>query len=133
MERGGIMQVVFFDGVCVLCNHFVQFLLRWDTKQTLYFSPLQGQTILKTAAASFANENTMVFCKEDKVYIRSDAAIQSIASLGGVWKGVKVLLLIPKCIRDAIYQYIAAHRYGWFGKNKSCFAPTEKQKQYFLE
>jgi len=126
------MQIVFFDGVCVLCNHFARFLIKQDTQHKLYFSPLQGKTITRTPAASFAQENSLVFCTESKVYLRSDAAILSIAALGGGWKLMKLFLLIPRCIRDVIYRFIATHRYKWFGKQDYCSIDSGLAKEYFL-
>ena len=132
---GGIsdMKIVFFDGVCVLCDHFIQFLLKHDKKRQLYFSPIQGKTIYKTIAASFMGENTVVFFDGEKAYIYSTAALKSIAALGGVWKIVQVLLLIPKWIRDPIYRYIAKHRYKWFGKKEQCFIQSHDLQSRFLE
>ena len=127
------MQIVFFDGVCVLCNHFARFLIKQDRNHKLYFSTLQGKTIAKTAAASFSQENSLVFCTENKVYLRSDAAILSIAALGSGWKLVKVFLLIPRCIRDLIYRFIATHRYKWFGKQEHCSIAVGLSKEYFLD
>jgi predicted DCC family thiol-disulfide oxidoreductase YuxK len=127
------MQIVFFDGVCVLCSRFVQFLLRHDAKHVLHFSSLQGDAIKKTKAVSFVKENTIILCKENEVYIRSKAAIECIAALGGIWKVVRVFLLIPGFIRDPLYNVIATHRYRFFGKNPSCFIPKQEQKKHFLE
>lgn len=127
------MEIVFFDGVCGLCNHFVNFLIQHDKKRRLLFSPLQGLAIQKTKAAPFINEQTLVFIKEGHVFTRSKAAIESIASLGGLWKLSKLLLIVPRFIRDGVYYWIAKHRYQWFGKKAACRMPTPEEKTYFLE
>ena len=127
------MDVIFFDGICGLCNHFVDFLLRHDTKKKLKFSPLQGLFIQKTAAASLSSAGTLVFLKGEKILIKSTAAIESIASLGRFWVLAKVLLIVPRCIRDIIYDWVARHRYGWFGKMSACRIPKTEEKKYFLE
>ncbi|MBS0627937.1 MAG: DUF393 domain-containing protein [Verrucomicrobia bacterium] len=127
------MEIVFFDGVCGLCNHFVNFLLRYDKKRKLVFSPLQGKTIQKTKAAPLANEQTIVFLKGDLLFVKSKAAIETIAALGGVFKLTKILLIIPRFIRDFVYSQIAKRRYRWFGKIDGCRVPKFEEKPYFLE
>ncbi len=127
------MDVVFFDGVCGLCNRFVDFLLRHDTKKKLKFSPLQGVFIQKSPAAFLASEETVVFLKGDQVFIKSKAAIECVASLGGFWVMVKVFLLVPRVIRDLMYDWIARHRYGWFGKVDACRILKVEETKYFLE
>ncbi|MES2200517.1 MAG: DCC1-like thiol-disulfide oxidoreductase family protein [Chlamydiota bacterium] len=127
------MKIVFFDGVCGLCNRFVDFLLRHDKKKRLMFSPLQGVAIQKTKAASFANEQTLVFFKNDLIFVRSRAALEAIATLGGIWRLSKIFLIVPRAIRDGIYILIAKHRYQWFGKKDACRVPTPNEKSRFLE
>lgn len=127
------MDIVFFDGVCGLCNQFVSFLIRYDKKRRLVFSPLQGMTIQKTKAASFANEQTIVFLKGDLMFVKSKAAIEAVATLGGIWTLCKVFLFVPRFIRDFIYSWIARHRYQWFGKKEACRIPTLEEKPHFLE
>lgn len=127
------MDIVFFDGLCSLCNGFVDFLIRHDKRRKLFFSPLQGKTIRKTKAAPLAGEQTIIFLKGDEIFARSKAAIECIASLGGGWVLVKVFLVIPVFIRDGVYRFIAKNRYEWFGKKDSCRILKEEEKPYFLE
>lgn len=127
------MDIVFFDGVCGLCDHFVDFIIRHDRKRKLFFSPLQGKTIQKTKAAGLANEQTIIFLKGDDMFTKSKAAIEIVASLGGVWMISKIFLLVPGFIRDFIYSFIAKHRYQCFGKKNSCRVPAPEEKSYFLE
>jgi predicted DCC family thiol-disulfide oxidoreductase YuxK len=127
------MKIVFFDGVCGLCNHFVDFIIKYDREKKLYFSPLQGGFIKKTQAGPFSNQETIVFLKENQVYIKSRAIIEIIASLGTFWVFFKIFLLIPPFIRDFFYHVIAKNRYSLFGKNTQCRMPTEKEKNQFLE
>jgi predicted DCC family thiol-disulfide oxidoreductase YuxK len=118
---------------CGLCNHFVEFLLPRNKHKKLFFSPLQGKFINKTPAAAYSNQETIVFLKDEIVFIKSRAAIEILASLGGFWICVKAFLLIPPFIRDFVYDYIAKHRYGWFGKNEHCRIPTNHEKKQFLD
>ena len=127
------MEIVFFDGVCGLCNHFVNFLIRYDKKKKFFFSPLDGITIQKTKAASFASEQTMVFLKGNRMFTKSRGALEAIAALGGFFSVAKVFLLVPPFIRDFIYSQVAKHRYQWFGKKEECRIPTSEEKPNFLE
>lgn len=126
-------RVVFFDGMCALCNGFVDFLLRHDKKHRLLFSPLQGSFIQGTVANRFSQENTLVFLQKEQVFMRSSAVLRSVAALGGLWKGVLIFLVIPRRVRDAVYSLIARNRYRWFGKRESCRLPTFEEKRFFLE
>jgi predicted DCC family thiol-disulfide oxidoreductase YuxK len=127
------MDLVFFDGVCGLCDRFVSFLLRHDKKKRLFFAPLQGTTFAKTKAFSLVKEPSLVFIKGQTVFVRSKAVIESLASLGGGWVFVRVFLCVPSCLRDIVYRWIAKHRYQWFGKKDQCRVPTEQEQQQFLE
>ncbi len=127
------MDIVFFDGVCGLCNAFVDFLLRHDRGKVLFFSPLQGRTIRNTKAVAYIGEATLVFIKGDKVFIRSKAAIESVAAMGGAWVLCKGLLIIPGFIRDAVYKTIAKYRYKLFGKKDTCRVPVLEEQSRFLE
>ena len=128
-----IQSVVFFDGVCGLCNRFIDFLVRYDTHHRLLFSSLQGIYIHKTRAGVFFKEDSIVFLQGDKVFVKSRAIIESVAALGGVWKISKCLLLIPRWPRDKVYDIVARHRYGWFGKNEACRIPKREEQPFFLE
>jgi len=127
------MDIVFFDGVCGLCNGFVDFLSRFDKHKKLRYSPLQGTYIQTTKAAPFVTEGTLIFMQGDKIYLGSAAVIRSIADLGGFWKAFIVLLIFPPFIGNFFYRLIAKHRYVWFGKKETCRVPTESEKPYFLD
>ena len=127
------MNIIFFDGFCGLCNRFIDFLLRFDQKKRLFYSPLQGKTIQKTEACLLKDKGTLVFLYEGKIVIKSTAVLKAIACLGFYWKVILLFLLVPRCIRDKIYDCIASHRYQWFGMKKTCRVPTEEEKSRFLE
>lgn len=126
-------NIVFFDGVCGLCNAFIDFLLKEDKEDVLLFSPLQGETAqqyIKGIDAS--NLTTVVFYTEDKAYTKSDAVIEIFKSIGGIWRLVVVFKVIPKPLRDAAYGFVAAHRIQWFGQKESCRMPTSKERGKLL-
>lgn len=127
--------VLFFDGVCNLCNGFIDFLVRRDRKRQLRFAPLQGR------AASFAlpahdaqaDFDSVILVDGGLIYTRSTAALRSIAKLGGVWSGAKALLWIPTPIRDGVYRLIAKNRYRWFGRKDTCRLPSKEERALFLD
>lgn len=127
------MKIVFFDGDCNLCNFFVDFLIRHDTKRQLKFASLQGETARQTIP-QYATPpySSVVFYDGKTTQIESAAALEALAELGSGWKTVLAFKAIPAFIRDAIYHYTAENRYKWFGKKETCRIPTPEEKDYFL-
>ena len=128
--------VVFFDGVCTLCNRFVDFLIRHDNGNTLYFASLQSvQGDIERARMGENNidPESIVLRHRGKSYVRSGAAIRTIALLGGMWRLHRVLLIIPSPIRDVVYRVIARYRYRWFGRRDTCRVPAPAERSRFLE
>jgi len=126
--------VLYFDGVCGLCNRFVDWLIRHDREGRLRYAPLQG----RTAAASLPAEDvdglpTVLLARNGRVSRRSTAAIGAVAMLGGPWRAVSVLKAVPRPLRDAVYDGIARRRYGWFGRREACRLPTEAERHLFLD
>lgn len=129
-------QVVLFDGVCNLCNASVQTLIKLDKKGVLKFASLQsdfGQKVLGDNNLDQQNFNTFLYYKNQKLYSKSTAAIYVFSELGIALQGVKILLLVPKFIRDGIYNYVSKNRYKWFGRKESCWLPTPELKERFIE
>ena len=126
-------SVVFFDGVCGLCNRFVDFLIRRNAKGRLLFSPLQGRTAKELLASEAATGlDTVVFLHRNKTYVKSSAALRILAQLGGFWRVAGILLAVPGFLRDIVYDFIARNRYRWFGKKESCRLPSPEERNWFL-
>lgn len=128
--------IVFFDGVCNLCNRSVQFIIKRDRKKKFLFASLQGQKgqeILKRFHLPADDFNSFILFENDKIYTRSTAALRMLKLLGGGWKLLYVFILVPKFIRDAVYNRIAKNRYKWFGKREECMIPTPELKNRFLD
>lgn len=123
--------LVFFDGVCGLCNGFVDFLVRHDRARRLRYAPLQGAT-----AAHFErlprHLDSVVVVQGHRVLVKSDAALTVLARLGGVWRLSAAARVIPRFVRDAVYDLIARHRYGWFGQRGACRVPAPHEARWFL-
>ena len=127
-------SVLFFDGVCNLCNRTVDFLIRRDKKHALRFAPLQGTSAQELLDSSkFEALPSVVLLDKSGVYQRSSAVLRAVAKLGGLWPLMKVFLIVPRPIRDAVYNWIAKNRYKWFGKRDSCRLPTTEERAMFLD
>ncbi len=127
--------VVFFDGVCAMCNGLVNFLLKADRQQRLLFAPLQGPTAqqLLPPLSDKSAEWSMLYVDADGVRDKSDAALAVGRQLGGIWSLLSMLArLVPRFIRDAVYRFIARNRYSWFGKKDACRIPTPEERERFL-
>lgn len=127
--------VLLFDGVCNLCNGFVQFVILRDPHATFRFAALQseaGQQLLQKAKLSATSLNTVVLYEQNQFYTHSDVALRIATHLGGWWRIFTIFKIIPKSVRDHIYNWIARNRYRWFGKQASCMVPTPALKARFL-
>jgi predicted DCC family thiol-disulfide oxidoreductase YuxK len=131
---------ILFDGVCNLCNGFVQFVIRHDTAGRFRFAALQsaaGQALLAAAgrpelAATAADPDSVLVVEEGRVYTHSTAVLRIAGHLGGAWHAAAVGWLLPRAWRDALYRYVARHRYRWFGRQESCLLPTPALRARFL-
>lgn len=123
--------VVFYDGVCGLCNRSVQSILKKDKKNTFLFSPLQS-TFAKEKLGESYTVSTIILYHQHQIYLRSDAIIKIATILGGIYKIAVIGYLIPKLWRDAWYNYIANRRYKWFGKYDTCKLPNQNEAQRFI-
>ena len=128
--------ILLFDGVCNLCNGAVQTVIRWDKSSHFRLASLQsatGQTLLKKFNLPTNELNTVVLIDKNTVYLRSDAPLEVMRQLGGGWQFFYVFKIIPRFIRDAVYNWIAKNRYRWFGKEEACMIPTPEVRQRFLD
>jgi predicted DCC family thiol-disulfide oxidoreductase YuxK len=133
-DPGAGQPIVFFDGVCGLCNRLVDVLLRADRGARLRFAPLQGETAraLLPPRPADAAEWSIVYLDERGLHERTDAVLRLGRRLGGVWRLVTVLRLMPPPIRDGLYRVIARNRYQWFGRRGACRIPSADERRRFL-
>ena len=127
-------KLLLFDGVCNLCNSLVLFIIKRDPKSQFKFAALQSacaQTFLKKFGLESANLNSIVYIKDEKYFLKSSAILYTLRDLGGVWKFFFILIVIPKFIRDFLYNLIAKSRYRIFGKKESCMIPNPKISERF--
>ena len=128
--------IIFFDGVCNLCNGFIAFLMRRSrlNAETRPFSiaSLQGETAKASLPQMQSMESIIWLEPEGKVLKRSDAFLAIMQSLGGIWTLFGVLRIVPRAWRDMVYDRVAKNRYSWFGKKDYCRLPTPEEKTFFL-
>lgn len=127
--------IILFDGICNLCNGAVQFIIRHDPEGYYSFAALQSdfaKNLLEKLSYKGAYNSSIIFVDGDKVYTQSTAVLKISRQLSGGWKLARILLIIPRFIRDGVYHFIARNRYRWFGKRESCMLPTPELQQRFL-
>lgn len=126
-------KIVFFDGVCNLCNSSVDFIVRNDKNHSLKIASLQGETAKKLLSKDqIKNLDSLVFWSEGEVYERSTGALKIASFLKFPWNLLSLFLVLPSFFRDFFYKLIAKNRYKLFGKKKSCRLPTPSEKAVFL-
>ena len=129
-------SIVLFDGVCNLCNGAVQFIITRDRKRRYRYASLQsesGQALMREAGLPLEAIDTVILLEGGKTYARSDAALRLARGLGGLWPLFGIFYIVPKPLRDAVYNWVARNRYKWFGKRESCMVPTPELKSLFLD
>lgn len=114
-------NIIYFDGICGLCNSFVKLLLKVDSD--LKFATLQGKTgqkLLNKMNFSNSDFDTVIFQKNDQIYTKSTAVFEIFKTIGGFWKILLIFSFLPISITDKLYRYIALKRFKIFGKLDQC-------------
>ena len=127
--------VILFDGVCNLCSGSVQFVIKRDRAARFKFAALQSSTaseLLKDFKIPFEELSTIILVKGNQYWAKSDAALEIAKGLNGLWPLLYIFKLVPKVLRNSIYDWIARNRYKWFGKKDECWIPTPELRQRFL-
>ena len=128
--------VLLFDGVCNFCNASVVRMIRRDTEGRLRFASLQSDAAKRLLADAGVPEtyfDSVVLIDDDGVHTHSDAAVRIARILGFPWSLAITLRVLPRSARDALYRFVARHRYRWFGKRETCMIPTPEQASRFLD
>jgi|ERR1700722_10929292 predicted DCC family thiol-disulfide oxidoreductase YuxK len=134
--------ILLYDGVCGLCNWFVQFILRRDREKVFRFTWLQGARagrILQGHGISSGELDTVYVVMncdrpEERLLARSDAVMFVLKELGGRWRLAEFFLrLLPRFLRDAAYNAVARQRYRLFGRSEICRVPSDQDRSRFLD
>jgi predicted DCC family thiol-disulfide oxidoreductase YuxK len=126
------MNVILFDGVCNLCNGFVNFIIDQDKKGVFKFASLQSSCAEKLLNEDFQELNTVILFDGTHFYKKSDAVFQIAKQLPN-FKWVAVFRFLPKFISDGLYDLVAKNRYRFFGKRETCRIPTKDLQSRFLD
>lgn len=132
--------VLLFDGTCNFCNGAVGFVLDHERAPELSFAALQsdaGRALLEAAAGeararAIIEADTVVLVEDGRVYTNSDAALRVARRLREPWRSLAALGVVPRPVRDALYDAFARRRYRWFGKTDECRVPTPELRARFL-
>lgn len=117
--------LVLFDGMCILCSGTIRFLLKADRRKKFLFQTLQGSTDHESAESVMVDDGT-------RLYTHFDAVLKIGKELGGIYRLVGLLGILPRKWQLHLYQWIARNRYRWFGKRETCFWPSAEDKERFM-
>ncbi len=130
------MSVVLFDGVCNLCNGAVKFIIKRDPAARFKFASLQsafGKSQLIKYNLDPEALHSIVVVENDVAYQRSDAALKIARNIRGPWSALGALKVVPRFIRDGVYNLIAGSRYILYGKRDNCMIPDDGLKARFID
>jgi predicted DCC family thiol-disulfide oxidoreductase YuxK len=127
--------IVLFDGVCNLCDASVRFVVERDERAIFRFATLDSpaaRELLQNVGAPSDLPDSVVLIDAGQVSDRSTAALRIARHLGWPWKLAYALIVVPRFVRDAVYDWVAKRRYAWFGKKETCLVPTPELRERFL-
>jgi len=127
--------IIFFDGVCNLCNASVQFVIKRDKQGKFLFSSLQSEEaeeLLPPELVKPGDYQSIVLKEGEGIKTKSSAALTIAKHLSGLWPVLYIFMVIPKFLRDSVYDIIARNRYKWFGRKDECTIPSPEFKKRFI-
>jgi predicted DCC family thiol-disulfide oxidoreductase YuxK len=128
--------ILIFDGNCVLCSTFVQFILRVDKKRRFRLMPAQsplGAALYKHFDLAPVDYETNILLEDGRAWLKSEGSIRIFERLGFPWSLMSIGRLLPRPVRDWLYEIIARNRLRWFGVRQTCYLPDPSQADRFLE
>ena len=128
-------DVVLFDGVCNLCNGWVRFVVRRDPGLRFRFASLQsvfGAELLRRHGLPADYLGSILLLEDGALFSKSDAVLRIARRLRWPWPVVSVLGVVPRAMRDVVYDWVARNRYRWFGKRETCMLPSPQDARRFL-
>jgi len=131
-----VSRTILFDGVCNLCNGFVRFVVRRDPAARFRLAALQSPAaaaLLREAGVASPLPDSVILVEDGRVYLRSGAALRIARGLRFPWPLAYAAIVVPRFIRDRVYDAVAARRYRWFGRRDVCMVPTPELQKRFLK
>lgn len=129
-----MQRIIFFDGICPLCNRFVRLVFKFDNGRFFKYASLQSETAQKHLPPADLRADSIVYFEAGMIHRKSKAVLRILFQLGGAWLlAALVFSAFPERLRDIVYDLIARNRYRMFGKLDSCPLPTPEEKAHFLE
>jgi predicted DCC family thiol-disulfide oxidoreductase YuxK len=129
--------IVVFDAHCLLCNGWVQFLLKQDKKGVFRYASIQGQAgqrLLAQAGLRVEGLETLLLVQEDgTIRQHTEAVLRVLHHLGWPWRLAWAAAIVPARLRNALYRLVARNRYRWFGRSDVCLVPAVQQRPLFLD
>jgi predicted DCC family thiol-disulfide oxidoreductase YuxK len=128
-------SIIIFDGKCVLCSGFANFILRADRKRRFRLLAAQTQTgaaLYRHFALDPLDYETNVLLEEGRAWFKSEGSIRIFERLGFPWSLVSIGRLLPRGMRDWLYDLIARNRFRWFGRRQTCYLPDPSQADRFI-
>ena len=127
-------RIILFDGVCQFCDKSVQFILKRDPNGKFSFSSLQSDTGIELRRNHQIPEelDSIILIEGEKYHSKSTAALKIARELRGGWKWLYILIVIPRPIRDVVYDFVARNRLKWFGEKTACELPSPDVRKRFL-
>lgn len=127
--------IVFYDGVCNLCNGAVQFILKHEKSPVLLFASLQSEFAKELIKQNKipSSVDSIVFYHSNKAHVKSKAAFRIAQHLKAPWSFVNVFSFLPKPVTNAGYDLIARYRYRIFGKKETCPMPSIETRDRFID
>ena len=124
--------VILFDGVCNLCTGSVQFVIERDSRKQFRFASLQSP-VAERLLGRRNDLDSVVLVENNAIYRKSTAALRIARRLDGLWPALAVFLVVPRFLRDAVYDWIGHRRYRMFGKRDACWVPNAELAERFLD
>lgn len=128
-------SIVFFDGVCNLCNASIDFIIKRDRHNKFLVGALQdgfSKELLSKHQVKEDYLDSLVLLENGEIFYKSTAALKIARRLSGLWPVFYPLIILPTWLRDPVYDFIGKNRYRWFGKKNTCRIPTPEEKAKFL-
>jgi predicted DCC family thiol-disulfide oxidoreductase YuxK len=128
-------DVILYDGVCVFCSRWVRFVAARDADRRFRFTAIQsgyGAQMAQAFDIDPHDPDTNAVIHGGVAYFKSDAALTVLSNLPG-WGWARAVFLVPKPLRDAVYNLIARNRYRIFGKYEKCFVPDTEMRARVIE